>query len=410
MENSDNMQMKSDRVISISEESTNDQYPTAKAVYEALQNVDCEGNVSSVNGKIGEVVLNANDVGALPLDTVIPTVPTNVSAFTNDADYANKTYVQEIAGGKCKVYVFDFRDPSDPNYIIGTEREEVLNQWLEDVDTSILNTGDVFLIRDTEVPDYWWDGETSRKQILETTKVELEEYLKQTELTNAIDKALAAAKESGEFDGEQGATGESGATFTPSVSSDGDISWSNDKGLTNPVTVNIRGPQGPQGKTGPQGEAGATPIKGTDYFTDADKEEFLAEVLAGTKQPFKISADVDFTTGQLSDIRPTFSELESAIANGDLIYMENDISQMMPGQKAYALMSGCLAGNYAFFETSMQMQDGIYHMTCYFLADDTGNFTLTKLATQNDLSGLTFVVSSTAPTVDVSSSIVTFVV
>ena len=37
-------------------------------------------------------------------------------------------------------------------------------------------------------------------------------------------------------------TGENGATFTPSVDSEGNISWTNDKGLENPTPVNIRGP------------------------------------------------------------------------------------------------------------------------------------------------------------------------
>ena len=43
-----------------------------------------------------------------------------------------------------------------------------------------------------------------------------------------------------------------GATFTPSVDKDGNISWTNNKGLENPSSQNIRGPQGIQG---PQGEA-----------------------------------------------------------------------------------------------------------------------------------------------------------
>lgn len=38
--------------------------------------------------------------------------------------------------------------------------------------------------------------------------------------------------------------GDDGATFTPSVNDDGDISWTNDKGLDNPPTRNIRGPYG----------------------------------------------------------------------------------------------------------------------------------------------------------------------
>lgn len=108
------------------------------------------------------------------------------------------------------------------------------------------------------------------------------------------------------------------------------------------------------------------------------------ELITGTmsiKQPYKIGAVADFTTNTLSGITVTFSEVESAIANGDLIYMEVDISQMIPGQKVYTLTSGYLTGNYAVFEQPIQMQDGIYHMVCYFFANDIGNFTLTKLAT-----------------------------
>lgn len=51
-------------------------------------------------------------------------------------------------------------------------------------------------------------------------------------------KEILAAKEAGEFDG---------ATFTPSVSAGGDLSWTNDKGLENPKTVNIKGGRGDDG-------------------------------------------------------------------------------------------------------------------------------------------------------------------
>ena len=54
------------------------------------------GAVSSVNGQTGDVILTAKDVGALPEDTPIPTVPTKVSAFTNDAGYL--TQHQDISG------------------------------------------------------------------------------------------------------------------------------------------------------------------------------------------------------------------------------------------------------------------------------------------------------------------------
>ena len=47
-----------------------------------------------------------------------------------------------------------------------------------------------------------------------------------------------------------------GATFTPAVSTAGVISWTNNKGLANPASVNIMGPQGPAGATGATGATG----------------------------------------------------------------------------------------------------------------------------------------------------------
>ena len=59
-----------------------------------------------------------------------------------------------------------------------------------------------------------------------------------------------------------------GATFTPSVSADGVLSWTNDGGLKNPASINIKGADG------------KTPIKGTDYFTATDITEIVNSVLA----------------------------------------------------------------------------------------------------------------------------------
>ena len=62
--------------------------------------------------------------------------------------------------------------------------------------------------------------------------------------------------------GPKGDTGEKGITFTPSVSSDGVISWTNDKGAENPESVNIKGEKGDTGETGPQGPKGETGATG----------------------------------------------------------------------------------------------------------------------------------------------------
>ena len=52
--------------------------------------------------------------------------------------------------------------------------------------------------------------------------------------------------------GANGQDGEDGATFTPSVDAQGNLSWTNNKGLENPPTVNIKGEKGDSG-TGSSG-------------------------------------------------------------------------------------------------------------------------------------------------------------
>ena len=54
--------------------------------------------------------------------------------------------------------------------------------------------------------------------------------------------------------GEDGTDGEDGVTFTPSVSEQGIISWTNDGGRTNPESVNIKGPKGDTGDPAPSAE------------------------------------------------------------------------------------------------------------------------------------------------------------
>lgn len=64
--------------------------------------------------------------------------------------------------------------------------------------------------------------------------------------------------------GIQGKQGKTGVTFTPHVDSEGNLSWTNDGGLENPVTVNIKGQKGDTGKDstvpGPKGDSITGPV------------------------------------------------------------------------------------------------------------------------------------------------------
>lgn len=63
--------------------------------------------------------------------------------------------------------------------------------------------------------------------------------------------------------GADGADGEDGVTFTPSVSADGVLSWTNDGGLENPAPVNIKGADGAAGAAGADGEDGVDGVSPT---------------------------------------------------------------------------------------------------------------------------------------------------
>lgn len=82
----------------------------------------------------------------------------------------------------------------------------------------------------------------------------------------AVERALQEAKESGEFNGADGSDG-----ITPHIGANGNW-FIGDTDTGNPS----RGKKGEQGNTGADGY---TPVKGVDYFTEAEKQEIVNDVL-----------------------------------------------------------------------------------------------------------------------------------
>lgn len=99
-QNINGKQDKSNLVTTISAQSTDYQYPSAKCVYDAIENISPGGGdspVQSVNGKTGAVVLDAEDVGALPDSTVIP----SLDGYATQAWVGQQGYLtqhQDISG------------------------------------------------------------------------------------------------------------------------------------------------------------------------------------------------------------------------------------------------------------------------------------------------------------------------
>ncbi len=91
-------------------------------------------------------------------------------------------------------------------------------------------------------------------------------------------------------------TGTNGATFTPAVDDAGNLSWSNDKDLANPNTVNIKGAKGDKGDKGDKGEKGDTGAKGADGQTPTISIGTVTTGEAGSSA----SAEITGTTPNLT--------------------------------------------------------------------------------------------------------------
>ena len=74
------------------------------------------------------------------------------------------------------------------------------------------------------------------------------------------EEAAVAAEKSAEM-AEEAATHVN--VFIPDVDAEGNLSWTNEKGLENPQPVNIKGPRGEKGDTGPEGPQGPKGDTGT---------------------------------------------------------------------------------------------------------------------------------------------------
>ena len=139
--------------------------------------------------------------------------------------------------------------------------------------------------------------------------------------------------------GVQGATGQDGATFTPSVDVEGNLSWTNDKGLVNPPTVNIKGEKGDPG-TGGSGVANIDDNNaGTTTTYSSNKIENIKDVLNDRLDvhediislssymekltPTEYNHDCVKPDGSVVPVMPEFISLEFNIQNMSHIYVKN---------------------------------------------------------------------------------------
>lgn len=125
----------------------------------------------------------------------------------------------------------------------------------------------------------------------------------------------------GTIQGAKGDAGAPGATFTPHVDGNGNLSWTNDGGLDNPATQNIRGAAGVKGETGPAGksayaaavEAGYTGTEATFYAALTAMPYHNARHLPDGADPITVKAgnieDGAVETAKIKDKAVTMAKL-----------------------------------------------------------------------------------------------------
>ena len=166
-------------------------------------------------------------------------------------------------------------------------------------------------------------------------------------LNEVIDMALTQAKESGKFDGKDGETGPAGPQGPEGPRGEKGEPGANGKDGQD-------GQPGKDGQDGRNGLDGKTPVKGEDYWTDADKQEVIDDVLGQIDIPdvsvelpvFDLAAlgmsAVTLPAG-VSSVSTDTTELQSALSKGDVIFV---IPVNMGGTTipVHAIMQGIALG------------------------------------------------------------------
>ena len=270
--------------------------------------------VQSVNGKTGDVLLTAEDVGALP-DTY---TPPNQTAEQVGAD----------PKGTAAAAVSQHNTADDSHNDIRLELK-VINDRL----TAFFDSDDQTLDELSEIVSYITNNKTLIESIT-TSKVSVADIVNNL-TTNVSNKPLSAAQGvvlkglidtlSNSLSNYQTKGDYALRSELPTVPTNVSV-FTNDAGyLTQhqdishkldadklPEAVNDALAQakasgefdGADGRDGVNGEDGYTPVKGTDYFTDADKQEIAQEAAGLVDVPEGFSGSYNDLTDKPSSFTP----------------------------------------------------------------------------------------------------------
>lgn len=169
--------------------------------------------------------------------------------------------------------------------------------------------------------------------------------------------------------GPAGSDGNNGATFTPTVSTAGVISWTNDGGLPNPSSVNIKGPQGQTGPAGqgvPTGGTTGQVLKkksGTNYDTE------WGDVSGGGGSGLRVNCTKN---GDTITADKTYADILAAYNNGTNVYLVVNYS-------LFYLFYSVSSSNISFSHPTYDTATGQYYYTDAIVFNSNGTITTNRL-------------------------------
>ena len=123
-----------------------------------------------------------------------------------------------------------------------------------------------------------------------TAEVTLTRTILSVEATEEGGAKITVNRQSAQIsNGKDGADGANGTTFTPSVSSSGVLSWTNDGGLSNPAAVNIKGKDGKDGTNGTDG-VGVSSVSARYYQSSSSSAPSQTSSSWSTTMPSSLTA------------------------------------------------------------------------------------------------------------------------
>ena len=215
--------------------------------------------------------------------------------------------------------------------------------------------------------------------------------------------------------GRDGDKGDPGAIYTPSMAEDGTLSWSNNGGLPNPRSVNLRGSQGmpgADGKDGTDGKDGATGADGQDGTTPTIGDNgnwYIGDTDTGKPSRGEIGpAGADGKSAYAYAMEGGYTGTEEAFAvklAADIPAVDSTLTQ--PGQAADAKTVGDALSNISEELANLQTSgltteqvnalNGLFKIVAY-TADPTSAYSAFKVAFGLDGGGTGVTLSSISAT------------